>query len=242
MSDIELPPVPAVVRRVRRPPRPRRSRVGRRPLAALALLVAGIATVIAPVPVTAQARSGSGGACATDRYLMSAPYTNATQLVRWYHSKKITGARPAVPVEQLAQMFIEEGNIEGVAGDIAFVQAMLETGWLRHSERVPPHFHNYAGIGAVDGGTTANRFNSPREGVRAQIQHLRAYADSTVTPARLKRPLLSPRFHLVVPKGKAPTVNGLAGTWASDRTYGTKIMSLHNELLQYSGLDCSLVK
>jgi hypothetical protein len=100
----------------------------------------------------------SGALASTQRPVMGASRVSAAQLVAWYESKRISGARPAVPVATLAALFIEEGRIEGVAGDLAFVQAMVETGWLRHSDRVPPHFFNYSGIGAVDSGVGAARF------------------------------------------------------------------------------------
>jgi hypothetical protein len=172
----------------------------------------------------------------TARPIMGPSRVSAAQLVTWYESKRISGARPAVPVATLAALFIEEGRIEGVAGDLAFVQAMVETGWLRHSARVPPHFFNYAGIGAVDNGVGAARFPNARTGVRAQIQHLRAYADRSVTCANFARPTVTPRCHLVLPKGKAPTWQHMgAGNWASDPDYSKKILALHAELLAGAG-------
>jgi hypothetical protein len=162
---------------------------------------------------------------------------NAAQLAAWFRSKRIADARPPVPVEDLARMFIEEGRAEGVRGDVAFVQAMVETGWLRFSERVPPSLNNFSGLGAVDGGTTANAFPSARIGVRAQIQHLRAYADPSVTPSRLANPLVSPRFDLVRPKGKAPLWSQFGGgNWATDPDYAGKIDRLYDQLCVHAGV------
>jgi hypothetical protein len=144
-----------------------------------------------------------------------------------------------VSVTDLARLFIEEGNREGVAGDVAFVQSMLETGWLTFPDhgQVRPWFNNFAGIGAVDGGSVAGpaQFPDARTGVRAQIQHLRAYADPSVTCANFAAPTVSPRCHLVVPKGKAPNWDQFGnGNWATDPEYASKIVALYDQLLTHA--------
>ena len=79
-----------------------------------------------------------------------------------------------------------------------------------------------------------------RTGVRAQIQHLRAYADPTATTCSvppLHNPCVDPRFHLVLPKGKAPTWNVMGnGNWASASAYAGSILSLHAEALSFNGI------
>lgn len=154
------------------------------------------------------------------------------QLVEWYRSKKIVQAPGScATVEELAILFVTEGARENVRGDLAFIQAMLETGWLLHSTRVPASYCNYSGIGAVDSGTTANQFDNALMGVRAQIHHLRAYADTTVTCSNFKTPNASPRCHLVKPKGKAKTWNEMGnGMWASDPYYSIKFLNLFADL------------
>ncbi len=162
-------------------------------------------------------------------------FTRATaaDLAAWFHSKG-SGGSATVPVEALAEMFIEEGVAENVAGDLAFVQAMVETGWLRFSARMPEHRNNFSGLGAVDGGSSAAAFPDARTGVRAQIQHLRAYADPWVTPADLSNPLVDPRFH-VVARGTAPTWAHFGnGNWATDPGYASKIHRLHDDLLSFA--------
>lgn len=160
----------------------------------------------------------------------------AEELGAWFRSKSIVGAKLSpTEVTELAQLFIEEGRAEGVTGDIAFIQAILETGWFRFSTRMPVHHNNFSGIGAVDGGSSSAVFSSRREGVRAQIQHLRAYSDPTVTTANLHRPLVDPRFHLVSPKGKAPAWSQYGnGIWATDPGYAGKIAQLHSELRNFA--------
>lgn len=200
-----------------------------RTAAGLLLAITLVLMIDAPRPVEASSSR-------TSTPIMGFSRVSAAELAAWYRSKNIKGARPAVPVETLARLFIEEGRIEGVAGDVAFVQAMVETGWLRHSERVPPRYFNYAGIGAVDGGTGANRFPNARAGVRAQIQHLRAYADPRVNCANFERPTLTPRCRWVLPKGKARNWEQMGrGNWATDPAYSTKIITLYDQLLVHSG-------
>jgi hypothetical protein len=216
----------------------------RRRLTALAVgagLTVGTTACLSPtsvVPVPAPGTSTTAPLPSVAPWPVMGPARmNAAQLAAWYRSKRITDATATVTVEELAKMYIEEGAAEGIAGDIAFVQAMLETGWLRFSTRVPGSFNNFAGIGAVDGGTTANAFPTARIGVRAQIQHLRAYADPWVTPQKLAYPLESPRFHLVTPKGKAPLWSDFGnGVWATDAGYAGKIDSLYRNLAAHAGV------
>ncbi|CAN5637605.1 hypothetical protein BH10ACT3_BH10ACT3_07890 [soil metagenome] len=189
-----------------------------------ALAVASTACVAAPPP-RAAVSSDLGPVMGASRY-------TAEELGAWFASKNITGAKlTKADVTELARLFIEEGAVEGVTGDIAFIQAVLETGWFRFSTRMPVTNNNFSGIGAVDSGDSSAAFATRREGVRAQIQHLRAYSDPTVTVAKLSRPLIDPRFTLVSPKGKAPNWSEYGnGNWATDPGYAAKLAELHNQL------------
>lgn len=157
---------------------------------------------------------------------------NAAQLTAWFNSRPRNGSRPPVPVADLARFYIEEGNREGVAGDRAFVQAVLETGWFSFSTRVPPTFHNFAGIGAVDGGTTASSFPDARSGVRAQIQHLRAYATPGIRSSDFASPIVAQRTRQVLGYigGRADLWSEMGdGNWATDPQYAEKIDRLYRE-------------
>lgn len=112
---------------------------------------------------------------------------------------------------ELAQLFLDEGKAEGVRGDIAFAQSCKETGYFKYGGQVLPEQNNYAGIGATNNSPTGKGawFATPQEGVRAQIQHLKAYASTD----DLVMPCVDPRFNLV-PRGSATTWVGLAGKWA----------------------------
>lgn len=108
----------------------------------------------------------------------------------------------------LAEIYLEEGKKEGVRGDGAFCQSLIETGYFRFGGDVQPCQHNYAGIGAT-GGVPGNSFPDARTGIRAQIQHLKAYASRDV----LKLECVDPRYKYVN-KGCAPTFEQLSGKWA----------------------------
>ena len=110
---------------------------------------------------------------------------------------------------ELPRLFLEEGKKEGVRGDIAFAQSLRETGFFKFGGDVRPEENNFAGIGVVNNGAQGNTFKTQREGVRAQIQHLKAYASNK----KLNGECIDPRFSYVK-RGSAPCVEDLAGCWA----------------------------
>lgn len=128
---------------------------------------------------------------------------------------------------EMAALYRQEAAFEGVNSDIAFVQMCLETSYLRFGGQVLPSQYNFCGLGAVDGGGRgyAATFGSPREGVRAHIQHLKAYGCTTP----LRNPNVDPRFHLVT-RGSAREVRGLTKRWASDPNYHLKLNKMLEKL------------
>ncbi|MCL2067568.1 MAG: glucosaminidase domain-containing protein [Treponema sp.] len=129
----------------------------------------------------------------------------------------------------LAGLYIEEAAAEGVNHDTAFAQMCLETGYLRYGGLVSPEQNNFCGLGAIGPGQPGEVFPDPRTGVRAHIQHLKAYASEEP----LNTELVDPRFKWVR-RGSSPTIQGLSGTWAADRTYDNKIASILNRLYDFS--------
>ncbi|MED4532384.1 glucosaminidase domain-containing protein [Metabacillus fastidiosus] len=131
-----------------------------------------------------------------------------------------------ISIYQLAELYLEIGRIEGVRGDIAFAQAIHETGFFRYGGDVIPEQNNYSGIGTTGGGVKGAFFTTPEEGVRAQIQHLKAYASKEP----LNTELADPRFHFVK-RGIAPLWTDLNGRWAvPGRGYGEKILQYHSNM------------
>ena len=121
---------------------------------------------------------------------------------------------------EFASIYIEEAKAEGVNWDIAFVQMCLETGFLKFGGLVDDTQNNYCGLGSFDNRQGAS-FPTIREGVRAHIQHLKAYSSFD----KLNKKVLDPRFSLVK-RGSATNITELAGRWAEDSRYGSKLISL----------------
>ena len=133
-------------------------------------------------------------------------------------------------VRRLAGYYVTEGRFEGINSDVAFVQMCLETGFLRFGGLVKPWFNNFCGLGAMNKANPGEKFSSEAIGVRAHIQHLHAFATKD---KKLRNKLVDPRYKYVQPRGKAPTIWKLAGTWAMDKNYGNKLDALLKELEKY---------
>jgi hypothetical protein len=131
--------------------------------------------------------------------------------------------------EDLAAFYVEEGAAEGVNHDVAFAQMCLETWYLRFGNLVKPEMNNFCGLGAIGPGQPGEWFPTPRIGVRAQIQHLKAYA----TTEPLNQELVDPRYKWVR-YGASPEIKGLAGAWAADPKYAEKIGSILTRLYEFA--------
>ncbi len=166
---------------------------------------------------------------------------SATQLAAWFRSTGVAAHLAGdATVEQLTQMYIDEGSTEHVAGDLAFAQAILETGSFGHA-----YDSNFAGIGACDSCSSEIAFPSPRDGVRAQIQLLRSYADPDSRAANLHNPpepalfggspaAAAASYDSFAYKGSAPVWNVMGnGKWATDPDYAVKILDIYARMLAF---------
>ena len=181
--------------------------------------------------------------------IMGTSQTTVAQMVRYYNSNasgydtfkaKYNGKYNGVlakggarTINQFAQIFYEEATAEGVRAEVAFTQCMKETGFLKYGGDVLPNQYNFAGIGAT-GAVHGASFSNVRMGIRAQIQHLKAYG--SVSP--LTNPCVDPRFNLVK-RGSAQYVEWLGIKenpngygWATSKSYGHDIVSMVNSLLR----------
>jgi hypothetical protein len=176
------------------------------------------------------------------RPVMGGPRLNADQITTWFAAKEAKfGKHPCFThgktVHDMAKLFVREGKTEGVRGDIAFAQGVLESDYYTFSGRVPCSANNYSGLGATDGTSDYGVFPFPRIGVRAQIQHLRRYGDATAKVSTLHKPLVDTRFRLVKPPGKAPSWDNMGnGNWATSPIYGGCVMKIYNNMLKVNGL------
>lgn len=181
--------------------------------------------------------------------IMGTSQTTVAQMVRYYNANasgydtfkakyngKYDGCLAkggASTIDQFAQIFYEEATAEGVRAEVAFTQCMKETGFLKYGGDVLPNQYNFAGIGAT-GAVHGASFSNVRMGVRAQIQHLKAYG--SISP--LTNPCVDPRFNLVK-RGSAQYVEWLGIKenpngygWATSKNYGHDIVSMVNVLLK----------
>lgn len=181
--------------------------------------------------------------------IMGTSQTTVAQMVRYYNSNasgydtfkaKYNGKYNGVlakggasTINQFAQIFYEEATAEGVRAEVAFTQCMKETGFLKYGGDVLPNQYNFAGIGAT-GAVHGASFSNVRIGIRAQIQHLKAYG--SISP--LTNPCVDPRFNLVK-RGSAQYVEWLGIKenpngygWATSKSYGHDIVNMVNSLLR----------
>ena len=148
--------------------------------------------------------------------IMSRGSTNGHDLVAFF--LQTNPHADVSEVSTIAEYYINEAGIEGVNHDVAFCQMCIETNYLRFGGDVHRRQNNFGGIGATGNGVPGAFFKSVQIGIRAQIQHLKAYASKK----SLRHDLVDPRFWRVR-RGSAPYVEDLSGKWAADPNYGTKI-------------------
>ena len=168
--------------------------------------------------------------------IMGTAQATAQQMALFCRSRNPAPQITGCSLEALAQMYLIEGATEGVRGDVAFAQSLHETGFFRFGGIVQPGQNNFAGIGALNGNTVgqAATFPNALTGVRAQIQHLKAYASTEP----LKNPCVDPRFGLVT-RGSAPYVEWLGAAdnpsgagWAyPGKGYGASVLTLLSQLI-----------
>ncbi|WP_418470907.1 GBS Bsp-like repeat-containing protein [Eubacterium callanderi] len=178
--------------------------------------------------------------------IMGLSTVSSQQLVNLYNStgntfpSYYTENGRNVDLNRFAQLYIEEANAEGIRADVAFAQAMKETGWLKFGGQVSISQFNFAGLGATDDGAAGMSFaqkygdneNGIRMGIRAQIQHLKAYASTEP----LNNACVDERFNLVK-RGCAPYVEWLGQKenpngygWATGANYGQGIIDIMNRI------------
>ena len=165
--------------------------------------------------------------------IMGTSQTTVDQMVRCFNATGYSypsaalGKGGAPTIRDFCQILYEEAQAEGVRAEVVFAQAMLETAWLRYGGDVKISQFNFAGLGATGNGEPGNSFSSVRMGLRAQVQHLKAYAST----APLNNTCVDVRFGYVQ-RGCAPTVEQLSQRWATGADYGNNIISVMNNLLK----------
>ena len=174
--------------------------------------------------------------------IMGTSSTSVEQMVKYYKAHATYPAfyagTDAPTIEAFCQIYMEECAAEGVKAEVAFCQAMNETGFLKFGGQVSITQYNFAGMGATDDGAAGASFPNVRTGVRAQVQHLKGYASTNA----LNNACVDPRFaYLSKSRGCAPIVEWLGINenpakkgWATSVNYGYNLRNLYmNKLAQY---------
>lgn len=168
---------------------------------------------------------------------------NRAQMEKYLSNNNTT--KTSKYIKDFVNMVIEESKIEGVRADVVFTQIMKETNFLKFTGVVKESQNNFGGLGAtsaIDPATgqqvTGLSFPDERTGIKANIQHLKAYASTEP----LKQECVDPRFKYVErgcilyvewlgikenPKGKG---------WASDPKYGYDIVDKVKIVTSISGV------
>lgn len=158
-----------------------------------------------------------------DNMIMGGAVATQEQCVR-YLLKHNPNPKLNVSPQELVSYYYEEGNRTGIRPDIAFAQALKETGYFRYGGTVIPAQNNYCGLGTTSATVQGAYFATPRLGVKAHIQHLLAYA--SVEPPQDN--IVDPRYNLVRQSYGSNTLTqwkDLNGRWAVPGVgYGQSIL------------------
>jgi hypothetical protein len=162
--------------------------------------------------------------------IMGDPVLTSDELTAWFSKTRGSLQVGDNDVALLAKLYIEEGKNLGVRGDIAFIQAVLETGNFVYTGK-----NNFAGIGHCDSCVRGYPFETPQDGVRAQIQLLRSYADEEIKTKDLPggaQPGINPDTLGV--RGCCVSWWGLSGVWASALHYGGSLLKIYDEVIDFT--------
>lgn len=201
-------------------------------------IAAGILEYSSKVFGSSSSSGADSGKDVVDNSIMGVTQTNVEKMVSMFaksgktYPASVFERYGASTISDFCQIVVAEANAEGVRAEVVFSQAMLETGWLQFGNQVKASQCNFCGLGATDDGAAGADFssygeNAVRMGIRAQVQHLKAYGSTDP----LNNVCVDPRFDYVS-RGCAPTVSGLSKHWASSDSYGEQINTLIKQLLR----------
>ena len=166
-----------------------------------------------------------------DTSIIGTPMATQEQCVRYLLNNN-PYPNLTVSAEEIVSYYYEEGMREGIRPDVAFAQALKETGFFSYGGDVIPEQNNYCGLGTTGGGVKGEFFATAQMGVRAHIQHLLAYS-STRRPFT---PIIDPRYDIVRQAYGSRTLGNwqdLNGRWAvPGRYYGQEILSMFKNILR----------
>lgn len=159
------------------------------------------------------------------------------QMLQYYNARytfpaEVYSEKGAASADVFFTILKEEADAEGVKAEVLFAQVILETNGLRFGGDVSASQCNFGGLGATGNGVAGETFSDVRTGLRAQTQHLKAYASTDP----LNNPCVDTRFSYVT-RGCAPYIEWLAipknpygKGWAADADYGDKLLKIIGSL------------
>lgn len=165
------------------------------------------------------------------------------QLETWV--KSIKTANPLL-LQNLPIMW-RLANERGILVEVFLSQVVTETGYLNFGGVIDASFHNTCGLKTTKGGGDyeANahmRFKTWEEGLTAHADHLALYAGAPGFPKyspntkgytnekyKANGTTQDPR-HFTYLYGKCKTVEGLSGTWATNKNYAVTLKNVINKI------------
>ncbi len=175
---------------------------------------------------TASANAASPPSAHAWTLLIEGPSAFTADELRAWYAVEGHGSQASVPIDDLIGAFIDEGAAEGVRGDMAFAQSILETGSFANSDTIGRN--NFAGIGHCGACGGGFEFATAQIGVRAQVQLLKSYAEEDPT---YNSPRADPALN--GPAGCCIAWIDLGGVWASAPNYGPHIMAIYLAMLDW---------
>lgn len=156
----------------------------------------------------------------------------AAQMVAYI--KSVNSKVPQSVIDMIP-LYLSEGKVEGIKGDLAFAQSCLETGnFTFKGSAVTLSQNNFCGMAVTSNGMKGSSFPTPQMGIRAQVQHLKAYANKEA----LVNACVDPRFKYVR-RGCIPYIEQLGiqenpnrEGWSAGKNYGGQILDILSRILK----------
>lgn len=187
--------------------------------------------------------------------ILGKPSVTYAQLETWVKSVKT--ASPLL-LKNLPIMW-RLSTERGIDPAVFVAQAVVETGYFKFGGVIDASFHNTCGLKTTKGGGdyVANahmRFSSWEEGLTAHADHLALYAGAKGFPKyspntkgyenvnyKSNGTTLDPR-HFTYLHGKSSTVEGLSGTWATNKKYAQDIKAIIAKMKSAKATETNEVK
>ena len=165
------------------------------------------------------------------------------QLKTWVKSKKNADPLLLTNLPSIWRAAIKRG----IMPEVMCSQICIETGYFNFGGVLNASYHNTCGLKTTKGGSDKAakahmKFKSWEEGINAHADHLALYAGAKGFPkyspetkgyynekCKANGTTKDPR-HFTYLYGKCKTVEGLSGTWASNKKYAEMILTLVKEI------------